>query len=110
MADPENGVNEDDRSLLKKAGDALGLGGDGVVREEDGTPVEAEPVVTIETREQTAAVDEIARKKAIRKHLAGNLGDKNDRVAAAAKAIRDPKAAAKALRVAAVMSEAETEE
>ena len=40
-----------------------------------------ELIVTDEVRDEIAAEAELARKKAIRKHLSGNLGDKTERVA-----------------------------
>lgn len=84
MADPEgagenlNPVAEDDRSLLQKAGDALGLGGAGDDPSE--TP-EQEPIITDEAREETAAEAEADRCKAIRMNMGANQHGKNKRIA-----------------------------
>ena len=100
MADPENVANDaadsaevpttEDRSLLQKAGDALGLGGDASGENPD--VAEPEPVVTDEAREETAVESEAERKKAIRKHMASNLGNKTAAGKDTNAGRRDPKA------------------
>ncbi len=99
MSDPENVGNDatdpaevptpapdqeaEDKSLLQKAAEKLGLGGDTPSEDpaDENTDPENAPIVTEEALEASAEEEEQDRKAAIRQNMGGNLGDKCARLA-----------------------------